>query len=113
MGSGFKEIRKKQYSGSNMTTLSELIAKNTLKKLIPKQSGNIAKSIIDASFLTGTTINLNSKINSTDIGVITNIKFVKVNLTSESGVKELNKSITLEAFSCNIGTFLPEGEDEL
>ena len=67
----------------------------------------------DTSFLTGTTINLNSKINSTDIGVITNIKFVKVNLTSESGVKELNKSITLEAFSCNIGTFLPKGEEEL
>ncbi|NOZ89676.1 MAG: hypothetical protein GXO60_00160 [Epsilonproteobacteria bacterium] len=35
-----------------------------------------------------------------------NIKFVKVNLTSNNtDVAELNKSITLNAFSCNIGTY--------
>lgn len=44
---------------------------------------------------------------------ITNIKFVSVNLTSNSGVEELDKNITLEAFSSNIGTSLPEGEEEL
>ncbi|MCK4440776.1 MAG: hypothetical protein KAU90_02135 [Sulfurovaceae bacterium] len=39
-----------------------------------------------------------------------NIKFVKVNLTSNNtNVAELNKSITLNAFSCNIGTFSLEG----
>jgi len=35
------------------------------------------------------------------------IKFVKVNLTSNnpSGTSELNKDITLNAFSCNLGTY--------
>ena len=59
--------------------------------------------------LNDTTIALNNKINSTPLGVISNIKFVRVNLTSDSGIKELEKNITLRAFSCNIGTFLPEG----
>ena len=58
--------------------------------------------------LNGTTIALNSKINNTPLGVATNIKFVRVNLTSSSEVKELDKNITLSAFSCNIGTSLPE-----
>ena len=43
----------------------------------------------------------------------TNIKFIQVTLTSDSGINELNKSITLQAFSSNIGTFLPQGEDHL
>lgn len=46
-------------------------------------------------------------------GGISNIKFVKVNLTSNSNVEELNKSITFQAFSSNIGTFLPEDRGEL
>jgi len=54
-----------------------------------------------------------TNINNTSLGAISNIKFVTVNLTSDSGVDELNKSITLQAFSCNIGTSMPEGEDEL
>jgi len=35
------------------------------------------------------------------------IKFVKINLTSNnpSGTSELNKNITLNAFSCNLGTY--------
>jgi len=67
----------------------------------------------DTTNLHGTTIALNGNINSTPIGVITNIKFIHVNLTSNSGIDELEKNITLEAFSCNIGTSLPEGENEL
>jgi len=61
----------------------------------------------------GNTINMSSKINSTPLASISNIKFITVNLTSDSGVAELDKNITLQAFSCNIGTTLPEGEDEL
>jgi len=35
-----------------------------------------------------------------------NIKFVKTNLVSNNtAVPELEKNITLEAFSCNIGTY--------
>ncbi|CAA6818507.1 MAG: Unknown protein [uncultured Sulfurovum sp.] len=45
--------------------------------------------------------------------VPSNIKHIKVALTSKSGVKELDKNISLEAFSCNIGTFEPQGEIEL
>jgi len=39
-----------------------------------------------------------------------NIKFIHVHLTSNTDIEELNKSIVLEAFSCNIGTYLPQGE---
>lgn len=63
------------------------------------------------NLLTGTTINLTNKINSTSIGATSNIKFIRVNLTSDSGVDELNKSITFQAFSCNIGTSTPQGAD--
>ena len=35
----------------------------------------------------------------------TNIKFITVNLTSNQNVEELNKSITMKAFSCNIGQY--------
>ena len=35
----------------------------------------------------------------------TNIKHIQVTLTSTSGVAELAKTITLHAFSCNIGTY--------
>jgi len=65
----------------------------------------------DTTALSGTTINLNNKINNTPISSITNIKFVTINLTSNSGIEELDKNITLKAFSCNIGTSLPEGTD--
>ena len=63
--------------------------------------------------LNGTTIALNNKINSSPLGVSSNIKFVQVNLTSNSGIEELEKNITLRAFSCNIGTFLPEDKGGL
>jgi len=63
--------------------------------------------------LTGTTINLNNKINSTSIGGVSNIKFITVNLTSNSGVEELEKNISMEAFSCNIGTYVPQDRGEL
>jgi len=48
---------------------------------------------------------------STIIGNPTNIKFITSTLTSNSGVEELEKNITLKAFSCNIGTFIPLGKD--
>jgi len=63
--------------------------------------------------LTGENINLTNKINSTPLGAVSNIKFVKVTLTSDSGIKELEKNITMEAFSANLGTSLPEDRGEL
>ena len=40
-----------------------------------------------------------------------NIKAIKVNLTSNSGVEELDKNITFQAFSCNIGTYAIKGKE--
>ena len=64
----------------------------------------------DNSSLGGTTYNLNGAIfNHKSIPNISNIKFISVTLTSNSGIDELEKNITLEAFSCNIGTYRIEG----
>ena len=49
---------------------------------------------------------------STSVAGTTNIKFVQSRLTSNSGIEELNKSITLTAFSCNLGTTLINGEQK-
>jgi len=35
----------------------------------------------------------------------TNIKYIEVTLTDESGIEELNKTIVLKAFVCNIGAY--------
>jgi len=67
----------------------------------------------DNTPLSGKTINLNNNINKSSIGTQSNIKFINVNLTSkraiDEGIKELDKNITFEAFSCNIGTTQTEG----
>ena len=44
----------------------------------------------------------------TDATATTNIKRIQVTLTSSSTAEELDKSITLNAFSCNIGSFALE-----
>ena len=59
-----------------------------------------------------TTTNIGGTL-STVITGPSNIKFIHVRLTSNSGVDELEKDISLDAFSCNIGTFIPQGEDQL
>ncbi len=45
-------------------------------------------------------------------GVESNIKFIRINLTSQNSIiPELEKNITLNAFSCNLGTYiLGEGQ---
>ncbi len=51
----------------------------------------------------------------TDIssGSFSNVKAIQVNLTSNSGVEELEKNITFKAFSCNIGTYSVSGRELL
>jgi len=67
----------------------------------------------DTTALSGTTIDLNNSINTTALVTQSNIKFIHVNLTSkraiEENITELAKNITFEAFSCNIGTTMPQG----
>jgi Tfp pilus assembly protein PilV len=53
----------------------------------------------------------NTDINQSIVGT-SNVKFVSVHLTSESNVSELNKSIIMNVFSCNIGTVSIEGEQK-
>jgi hypothetical protein len=45
---------------------------------------------------------------TTTVADTSNIKHIKVTLTSDSGVKELSKKIILHAFSCNIGAYTLE-----
>jgi len=59
--------------------------------------------------LNNSTLDINHSI-STVVTNPTNIKFTTSTLTSDSGVEELEKNITLKAFSCNIGTYSIEGE---
>jgi type II secretory pathway pseudopilin PulG len=47
-------------------------------------------------------------------GFFSNIKFIKVNLTSnQTDIPELEKDITFKAFSCNIGTYAIDGKEFL
>jgi len=65
-----------------------------------KNSSNL--NLHGATIQAGNTIYTNSNISPNN----SNIKFVKVNLISNNtAVPELEKNITLEAFSCNIGTY--------
>ena len=47
---------------------------------------------------------------NTTISQSSNIKAIRVNLTSNSKEDELNKDITFQAFSCNIGTYAIKGK---
>jgi len=57
------------------------------------------------NYNTGGDGNLTYTPNFTNVSPSTNIKRLQVTLTSTSGVDELKKTITLHAFSCNIGTY--------
>jgi len=54
---------------------------------------------------TGTSINFNLNTSAGSPGTTTNIKKVVVNLTTTKTDEEMEKSIVLRAFSCNIGTY--------
>ncbi len=50
-------------------------------------------------------LTLNNPFNTSAAAATSNIKLVNVVLTTNNTVAELNKTITLNAFSCNIGTY--------
>jgi len=50
-------------------------------------------------------LGFNNPFNTPAPNPTSNIKMITINVTSASGVKELQKNITLRAFSCNIGTY--------
>lgn len=57
-------------------------------------------------------IHVNGRIyNNKNMSNPTHIKFIKVNLTpNRNDISELEKNITMEAFSCNIGVYSIEGK---
>jgi len=56
--------------------------------------------------LNTSTINAGNISQNSDLaGTQSHIKFIEATLTSNSGIEELEKNITLNAFSCNLGTF--------
>ena len=61
--------------------------------------------------------NLKTLYDNNNFAGSSNIKFIHVQLTTNNNAlnqtHELNKSIVLEAFSCNIGTSIPQGENTL
>ncbi len=61
--------------------------------------------IDDSANYDNNNFNFNAFVNK---GGTTNIKQISITLTSASGVDELNKTIRLRAFSCNIGSYYLE-----
>lgn len=58
----------------------------------------------------GAVVNADNNIfSNNNIANESNIKYIEATLTSNSGVAELNKTITLRAFSCNLGTYTLKG----
>jgi len=89
-----------------------------LKQIIPSAADYIEKGVAiqivrTVSYMNDNALNYNTggvagiltAPNFVNTAPSTNIKHLQVTLTSNSGVVELEKTITLHAFSCNIGTY--------
>jgi type II secretory pathway pseudopilin PulG len=67
-----------------------------------RPNGNLNTTVINAG---------NNIFLQTNLGVNeSHIKFIQTRLTTNSGIDELEKDITLNAFSCNLGTFSIGGQ---
>jgi len=58
-----------------------------------------------AAYNTGTTLTFNNPFNTASAADTSNIKYINVTLTTTNTTEELAKTISLNAFSCNIGTY--------
>jgi len=87
------------------SAVSDYIEKNTIN--IVSNVSYISDKPSDGTYTDPGDSNLRFDLNTTAFpaGQTTNIKHIQVTLTSTSGVNELNKTIILHAFSCNIGTY--------
>lgn len=88
---------------SEAGNLGDYVDRNITINTLISYANDRAISTFDSS-----TINAGNTIFGTPdlgAGVQSHIKFLQATLTSNSGVEELNKTITLNAFSCNLGTF--------
>ena len=107
------------FNGENTTAdIGDYIDNNlsirTLVNYTEDRVNPASAALLDTFIDANGNIALNNDINTTPFANPTNIKFINVNLTSNNnGVEELDKNITFQAFSCNIGTTVPQGATEL
>jgi len=69
---------------------------------------------VDTNISIATTVDYtqeNAVSTSTTGGAVSNVKHITVNLTNNQNIPELEKNITMEAFSCNIGTYAIYGKE--
>jgi len=59
----------------------------------------------NANYNGGTTVTLNNPFGTASLNDTSNIKHINVRLTTTNTNAELNKTISLDAFTCNIGTY--------
>jgi Tfp pilus assembly protein PilV len=91
---------------SSAGTLGDYIDRNiTINTTITYANDRPSGNIFNSSSINAGNIFLNPSLSGND----SHIKFVQATLTSNSGVAELDKNITLNAFSCNLGTFYVGG----
>lgn len=82
---------------------SSITIATTISYANDRPTSTFNQNIINAGNNIFSTQNLGS-------GIQSNIKFVQTHLTSTANVEDLNKSITLNAFSCNLGTYSLGGQ---
>lgn len=93
-------------SSTNLVFVPETTYEANQADYIETTTVDIARNVVyssDSANYNQTTVNFDPSF--TDAGATTNIKSIIVTLTSNSGVNELEKEITLRAFSCNIGGY--------
>ena len=70
---------------------------------------NYISDAADNDYNTSQTIQYD--LNTTGVGPTTNIKAINITLTTTNIATELDKLITLNAFTCNIGGYTPDSRD--
>jgi len=67
---------------------------------------------VDTNITIATTIDYTQEtaVSTSTGGAVSNVKFITVNLTNNQDIPELEKNITMKAFSCNIGTYAIYGK---
>ncbi len=73
--------------------------------LMNTQVSYVKDTPTSGNYNTSATISLDDPFTTAAPNATSNIKAIRIILTSTSGVEEMNKTIALNAFSCNIGTY--------
>jgi len=68
---------------------------------------------VDTNITIATTVDYTQEtaVSTSTGGTVSNVKYITVNLTNNQNIPELEKNITMKAFSCNIGTYAIYGKE--